>query len=53
MADIGSLVASIGLAHMVGDYVIQSHWMAVEKTKCTSRFARRIERDDFRGRRVL
>ena len=33
MADIGSLVASIGLAHMVGDYVIQSHWMAVEKTK--------------------
>lgn len=32
MADIGSLVASIGLAHMVGDYVIQSHWMAVEKT---------------------
>lgn len=28
-----SLVASIGLAHMVGDYVIQSHWMAVEKTK--------------------
>jgi hypothetical protein len=33
MGDMGSLIASIGLAHMVGDYLIQNHWMAVEKTK--------------------
>ncbi|WP_066904531.1 DUF3307 domain-containing protein [Mycolicibacterium houstonense] len=26
-------VAAVGLAHMVGDYLIQSDWMAQEKTK--------------------
>lgn len=26
-------IAMTGLAHLVGDYLIQSHWMAVEKTK--------------------
>lgn len=27
------LITYTVLAHMVGDYLIQSHWMAVEKTK--------------------
>jgi hypothetical protein len=27
------LIAEVILAHMVGDYLLQSHWMAVEKTK--------------------
>lgn len=30
---IAEAVALTGLAHMVGDYVIQSDWMAQEKTK--------------------
>ncbi|CAA0134567.1 Uncharacterised protein [Mycolicibacterium vanbaalenii] len=30
---IAEAIALTGLAHLVGDYVIQSHWMAVEKTK--------------------
>lgn len=30
---IASAIALAGLAHMVGDYVIQSDWMAQEKTK--------------------
>ncbi|WP_396921656.1 DUF3307 domain-containing protein [Mycolicibacterium sp.] len=30
---IGSVIAAVGLAHMVGDYLIQSDWMAQEKTK--------------------
>lgn len=33
MIEIGSVIAQAGLAHMVGDYVIQSDWMASEKTK--------------------
>lgn len=28
-----SEVAAILLAHLVGDYILQSHWMASEKTK--------------------
>lgn len=31
--DIGSAIATTGMAHMVGDYLIQSHWMANAKTK--------------------
>lgn len=30
---IASAIALAGLAHMVGDYLIQSDWMAQEKTK--------------------
>ncbi len=30
---IATAIALCGMAHMVGDYLIQSHWMAVEKTK--------------------
>lgn len=30
---IAEAIALTGLTHLVGDYVIQSHWMAVEKTK--------------------
>lgn len=30
---IAEAIALTGLAHMVGDYLIQSHWMATEKTK--------------------
>lgn len=30
---IAEAIAVTGLAHMVGDYLIQNHWMAVEKTK--------------------
>lgn len=33
MTDVGSVIASVGLAHLVGDYLIQSDWMAQEKTK--------------------
>lgn len=33
MTDIGSAIASAGLAHMVGDYLVQSDWMAQEKTR--------------------
>lgn len=33
MSAVGPVIASVGLAHMVGDYLIQSHWMATEKTK--------------------
>lgn len=29
----GSVVALVFLAHMAGDYVVQSHWMACEKTQ--------------------
>ena len=32
-ADIASVIALAGIAHMVGDYLIQSDWMAQEKTK--------------------
>lgn len=28
---LGEVVALVILAHLVGDYIIQSHWMAVEK----------------------
>lgn len=28
-----SVIAAVGLAHMVGDYLIQSDWMAQEKLK--------------------
>lgn len=31
--NVGEAIACAGLAHMVGDYVIQSDWMASEKTK--------------------
>lgn len=31
--NIGSVIAAAGLAHMVGDYLIQSDWMAQEKTR--------------------
>lgn len=31
--DIGAVIATAGLAHMVGDYLIQSDWMAQEKTR--------------------
>lgn len=31
--DIGTAIAAAGLAHMVGDYLIQSDWMAQEKTR--------------------
>lgn len=27
------MIGEIALAHLVGDYLIQSHWMATEKTK--------------------
>lgn len=30
---IAAAIATAGLAHMVGDYLIQSDWMAQEKTK--------------------
>lgn len=30
---IAAAIAMTGLAHMVGDYLIQSHWMANAKTK--------------------
>lgn len=30
---IAAAIALCGLAHMVGDYLIQSDWMAVEKTR--------------------
>lgn len=30
---IAAAIAMTGLAHMVGDYLIQSHWMANQKTK--------------------
>lgn len=30
---IAEAIALAGLAHMVGDYLIQSDWMAQEKTK--------------------
>lgn len=30
---IPEVIAAAGLAHMVGDYLIQSHWMAGAKTK--------------------
>lgn len=30
-----ALIGAVGLAHMVGDYVIQSHWMANVKTRRT------------------
>ncbi|KAB7752778.1 DUF3307 domain-containing protein [Mycolicibacterium mucogenicum] len=30
---IGAVIAAAGLAHMVGDYLIQSDWMAQEKTR--------------------
>lgn len=30
---IAEAIALTGMAHMVGDYLIQSHWMACEKTK--------------------
>lgn len=32
MAELGAVIAGVGLAHMVGDYLIQSHWMATQKT---------------------
>ncbi len=31
--NVAEAIACAGLAHMVGDYVIQSDWMASEKTK--------------------
>lgn len=31
--DVASAIALTGLAHLIGDYLIQSHWMATEKTK--------------------
>lgn len=27
------MIGEIALAHLVGDYILQSHWMATEKTK--------------------
>lgn len=33
MSGIGEIIALTGLAHLVGDYLLQSHWMATEKTK--------------------
>ncbi|QXG07468.1 hypothetical protein RitSun_99 [Mycobacterium phage RitSun] len=33
MSGIAAAIATTGLAHMVGDYLIQSHWMANAKTK--------------------
>ncbi|MGV9540908.1 DUF3307 domain-containing protein [Nocardia beijingensis] len=31
--DVPAAIATAALAHAVGDYLIQSHWMATEKTK--------------------
>lgn len=33
MSDIATVIVTAGLAHMVGDYLIQSDWMAQEKTR--------------------
>lgn len=33
MTDTGTLIALGLIAHLIGDYVLQSHWMATEKTK--------------------
>ena len=33
MINLGYIIAATGLAHLVGDYLLQSHWMATEKTK--------------------
>jgi len=33
MSDVAAVIAPIALAHMVGDYLIQSDWMAQEKTR--------------------
>lgn len=33
MSDVAAVIAATALAHMVGDYLIQSDWMAQEKTR--------------------
>lgn len=33
LTEIAVAIALCGMAHMVGDYMIQSHWMANEKTR--------------------